>query len=65
MKFKSMRERLLASSMICGAALFGISSQAAAQSDEVSEVVVTGTRNTESKVVFNWFSELERLVPTE
>src|SRR4051812_2019648 len=44
-----MRERLLASSMICGAALFGISSQAAAQAaaaanSEVSEVVVTGTR---------------------
>ena len=48
MKFKSMRERLLASSMICGAALLGISSQAQAQaaagSGEVSEVVVTGTR---------------------
>ncbi len=44
MKFKSMRERLLASSMICGAALLGITSQAAAQSGEVSEVVVTGTR---------------------
>jgi len=45
-KFKSMRERLLASSMICGAALLGLSSQAAAQtgSDEISEVVVTGTR---------------------
>jgi len=45
-KFKSMRERLLASSMICGAALLGISSQAAAQAatEEVSEVVVTGTR---------------------
>src|SRR3954469_24844037 len=44
-----MRERLLASSMICGAALFGLSSQAAAQAaaagtEEVSEVVVTGTR---------------------
>ena len=46
MKFKSMRERLLASSMICGAALLGLTSQAAAQtgSDEISEVVVTGTR---------------------
>lgn len=44
MKFKSMRERLLASSMICGAALLGISSQAAAQTGEISEVVVTGTR---------------------
>ncbi|MBL8771596.1 MAG: TonB-dependent receptor [Phenylobacterium sp.] len=42
-----MRERLLASSMICGAALLGLSSQAMAQTDtgeEVSEVVVTGTR---------------------
>src|SRR3990167_2064883 len=41
-----MRERLLASSMICGAALLGLTSQAAAQtaSDEISEVVVTGTR---------------------
>ena len=47
MKFKSMRERLLASSMICGAALLGVSSQAyaaAAATEEVSEVVVTGTR---------------------
>lgn len=45
MKFKSMRERLLASSMICGAALLGLSSQAAAQTaGEISEVVVTGTR---------------------
>ena len=46
MKFKSMRERLLASSMICGAALLGVSTPALAQSgaDEVSEVVVTGTR---------------------
>jgi len=45
-KFKSMRERLLASSMICGAALLGLTSQAAAQTatEEVSEVVVTGTR---------------------
>src|SRR3990167_2534066 len=41
-----MRERLLASSMICGAALLGLSTQAAAQtaSEELSEVVVTGTR---------------------
>src|ERR1043165_8344444 len=44
-----MRERLLASSMICGAALLGVSSQAQAQAQatstgEVSEVVVTGTR---------------------
>lgn len=46
MKFKSKRERLLASSMICGAALLGLSTQAVAQTaaDEVSEVVVTGSR---------------------
>lgn len=45
-KFNSMRERLLASSMICGAALLGLTSQASAQTAEaeVSEVVVTGTR---------------------
>jgi len=42
-KFHSMRERLLASSMICGAALLGLTAtQASAQ--EVSEVVVTGSR---------------------
>ncbi|RYG03929.1 MAG: TonB-dependent receptor, partial [Caulobacteraceae bacterium] len=41
-----MRERLLASSMICGAALLGLSAtQASAQeSGEVSELVVTGSR---------------------
>lgn len=42
-----MRERLLASSMICGAALLGLASQAAAQESsgaEVSEIVVTGSR---------------------
>jgi outer membrane receptor protein involved in Fe transport len=38
-----MRERLLASSMICGAALLGVAAPAMAQ-DEISEVVVTGTR---------------------
>lgn len=43
MNFKSMRERLLASSMICGAALLGVAAPAMAQ-DEISEVVVTGTR---------------------
>ncbi len=43
MKFKSMRERLLASSMICGAALLAVAGPAMAQ-EEVSEVVVTGTR---------------------
>lgn len=43
----SMRERLLASSMICGAALISLAaSPVLAQEDdsEVSEVVVTGTR---------------------
>lgn len=50
MKIKSMRERLLASSIIGGVALLGLSAtQAAAQAaepagGEVSEVVVTGSR---------------------
>uniref|UniRef100_UPI002812124F TonB-dependent receptor plug domain-containing protein n=1 Tax=Phenylobacterium sp. TaxID=1871053 RepID=UPI002812124F len=46
MKFKSVRERLLASSMICGAALVGLSatSAMAQESGEVAEVVVTGSR---------------------
>ncbi|WP_293351568.1 TonB-dependent receptor [Phenylobacterium sp.] len=46
MNIKSTRERLLASSMICGVALLGLATPAAAQTagDEVSEVVVTGTR---------------------
>ncbi|WP_334163515.1 TonB-dependent receptor plug domain-containing protein [Phenylobacterium sp.] len=45
MKIKTMRERLLASSMICGVAVLGLSAtQAAAQEGEVSEIVVTGTR---------------------
>ncbi|WP_372785213.1 TonB-dependent receptor domain-containing protein [Phenylobacterium sp.] len=51
MKINSTRERLLASSMICGAALLGLSATsasaaaaAAAASGEVSEIVVTGTR---------------------
>ncbi|MDB5452109.1 MAG: TonB-dependent receptor, partial [Caulobacteraceae bacterium] len=47
MKINTMRERLLASSMICGAALLGLSAtQAAAQTTggEVSEIVVTGSR---------------------
>src|SRR5690348_13377271 len=40
-----MRKRLMASSMICGVAVLGFSAtQAAAQQDEVSEIVVTGTR---------------------
>ncbi|MEW5685230.1 MAG: TonB-dependent receptor [Pseudomonadota bacterium] len=41
------RDRLLATSMICGTALLGLAAPAFAQSgasDEVSEVVVTGTR---------------------
>ncbi|MDP3853693.1 TonB-dependent receptor domain-containing protein [Phenylobacterium sp.] len=45
MKIKTMRERLLASSMICGAAFAAIAtSPAYAQEDEVAEVVVTGSR---------------------
>lgn len=47
MSIKRTRERLLASSMICGVALLGLVTPAAAQTgaaDEVSEVVVTGTR---------------------
>ncbi|HLZ76814.1 TonB-dependent receptor domain-containing protein [Phenylobacterium sp.] len=50
MKIRNTRERLLASSMICGAAFLGLSAtQAAAAaadttSGEVSEIVVTGTR---------------------
>jgi outer membrane receptor protein involved in Fe transport len=45
LKIRTVRERLLASSMICGAAVLGLSAtQAAAQEGEVSEIVVTGTR---------------------
>jgi len=51
LRIQSLRERLLASSMICGAALAGLSAtpaSAAAAADaatgEVSEIVVTGTR---------------------
>ena len=46
MSIKHTRARLLASSMICGAALSGLATQAFAQAaaDEVAEVVVTGTR---------------------
>jgi outer membrane receptor protein involved in Fe transport len=50
LKIQSTRERLLASSMICGAAFLGLSATsayAAAAADaagEVSEIVVTGTR---------------------
>ncbi|WP_394762394.1 TonB-dependent receptor plug domain-containing protein, partial [Phenylobacterium sp.] len=50
MKIHSTRERLLASSMICGAAFLGLSATQAyaaaadAASAEVSEIVVTGTR---------------------
>ncbi|MFL5297740.1 MAG: hypothetical protein ACJ798_15290, partial [Phenylobacterium sp.] len=53
MKIQSTRERLLASSMICGAAFAGLTATqasaaaapaAAPASAEVSEIVVTGTR---------------------
>ncbi|MDG2522095.1 TonB-dependent receptor [Caulobacter segnis] len=46
MKTKSMRERLLASSMICGAAFAALSATAAYAQDEVAveEIVVTGSR---------------------
>jgi iron complex outermembrane receptor protein len=51
LKIQSTRERLLASSMICGAAFLGLSATSAyaaaaadANTGEVSEIVVTGTR---------------------
>ncbi|WP_269713323.1 TonB-dependent receptor domain-containing protein [Caulobacter sp. NIBR2454] len=46
MKTKSMRERLLASSMICGAAFAAFSATAAYAQDDtaVEEIVVTGSR---------------------
>ena len=50
MKIQSTRERLLASSMICGVAFLGLSASQAfaaaadAANGEVSEIVVTGTR---------------------
>ena len=46
LKIKTMRARLLASSMICGASLLAWSTQAAESkaATEVTEVVVTGTR---------------------
>lgn len=45
MKIKTMRERLLASSMICGAAIAAVSAVPAfAQDVDVSEIVVTGSR---------------------
>jgi iron complex outermembrane receptor protein len=50
LKIQNTRERLLASSMICGAAFLGLSATqayaaaAADASGEVSEIVVTGTR---------------------
>src|SRR5882757_8958183 len=50
LKIQNTRERLMASSMICGAAFLGLSATsayaaaAAASSGEVSEIVVTGTR---------------------
>jgi len=46
--FKTTRDRLMASSMICGVALMGLTTQAYAQSgaEELEEVVVTGSRIT-------------------
>ena len=50
MKIRNTRERLLASSMICGVAALGLATQASAaaaadtSTGEVSEIVVTGTR---------------------
>jgi len=49
LKIQTTRERLLASSMICGAAFLGLSATQASAADaaagaEVSEIVVTGTR---------------------
>ncbi len=48
MKINPTRERLLASSMICGAAFLGLSATQASAAEtaggEVSEIVVTGTR---------------------
>ena len=44
MKTNTVRERLLASSMICGAALFATQAFAADAETEVTEIVVTGTR---------------------
>ncbi|HEX3367663.1 TonB-dependent receptor domain-containing protein [Phenylobacterium sp.] len=49
MKIHNTRERLLASSMICGVAFLGLATQASAaaadtNTGEVSEIVVTGTR---------------------
>ena len=50
MKLQSTRERLLASSMICGVAMLGLSATqaaaaaAATASGDVSEIIVTGTR---------------------
>lgn len=41
---KSMRERLLATSMICGAALLATQAYAQGASNDVAEVVVTGSR---------------------
>ena len=41
---KSMRERLLATSMICGAALLATQAYAQGAANSVSEVVVTGSR---------------------
>ncbi|MES2344038.1 MAG: Plug domain-containing protein, partial [Pseudomonadota bacterium] len=54
MKTNSMRSRLLASSMICGAAITAFSASAAyAQDGEVTEVVVTGSRIVRQDYVAN------------
>ena len=48
-----MRERLLASSMICGAAFVAFSATAAYAQEEVQEVVVTGSRIVRQDYVAN------------
>ncbi len=53
MKINTMRERLLASSMICGAAFVAFSSTAAYAQEEVQEVVVTGSRIVRQDYVAN------------
>ncbi|WP_332767179.1 TonB-dependent receptor domain-containing protein [Phenylobacterium sp.] len=53
MKIKTMRERLLASSMICGAAFVAFSATAAYAQEEVQEVVVTGSRIVRQDYVAN------------
>jgi iron complex outermembrane recepter protein len=54
LKISTMRERLLASSMICGAAFAALAAvPAQAQESEVSEVVVTGSRIVRQDYVAN------------